>query len=128
MTGSSELNVKAGDWVVLRNGEVRGPVDVDEDKNGLFPIGIRGDDSVYYMSWTAEGWENVDPEHIPDTDIVAVLPCPPLERIRQLEDALRDLIKDLNMRGKPSINGKGRVLDVSDGVLQTARKALEASQ
>ena len=83
MTGSSELSIKIGDWGVLRNGEVRGQLKNVENKPDIFT------DPNGELEW----YENGRLTHFRETefDIIATLPCPPMERIRQLEEALKEV-------------------------------------
>ena len=85
------LNIKTGDWAVLREGTVEGPMIVKEDtKHTLYPVETG---STCTRSWTIDGKYYHPSETIAveddALDIITTLPCPPLERIRQLEEALR---------------------------------------
>ena len=76
------LNIKTGDWAVLRNGEIHGPI-------------VQNNHEIYVWEcdgilWTAAGeFLNGSTGASVNFDIIATLPCPPIERIRQLEEALR---------------------------------------
>lgn len=84
------LTIKTGDWAVFPHGECDGPLIVTSDgdmvtvalEHGM--VNERGD----YVEWATDGTPILDGE---EYRIIATLPCPPLERIRQLEEALREV-------------------------------------
>lgn len=77
------LEIKTGDWAVLRNGEVRGPLTVADPKEYPFPIFIgHAPDEI---SWTMAGSEYDEPHITKASDIISTLPTYPLEHIRALE-------------------------------------------
>jgi len=72
------LDIKPGSWAVLRNGEVRGPVEVrDENLYPKFPV-VAGD-----RTWALSGAYHYGGES--NFDIIATLPGSPMERIAELE-------------------------------------------
>ena len=115
----SELKIKEGDWVVLGDGEVRRPPNIGH--NAL--IDWSGD-----YRWYRSG--RISPDRKSQYDIVAVLPCPPLERIRQLEDALRPFADQAFYYEPPENDDHTKIwdCDLTLGNLRAAKKALEASQ
>lgn len=113
------LTIKTGDWAVLRNGEIRGPISIDNDEE-KYPLVTSSE------SWTAKGeWLHENDftrfgGHV-DRDIITTLPCSPLERIRQLEEALRFYANPEVYKPHPH----GPAFDRRD-ISETARRALEA--
>lgn len=89
MTGSSELNVKTGDWVVLQCGIVIGPIFVKEEVTT--EVKCTYENKGAWASWDANGKSIPINDETDPYDIVAVLTCPPLERIRQLEKHVEQL-------------------------------------
>ena len=84
------LTIKTGDWAVFPHGDCDGPLIVTSDgtmetaslENGM--VNETGD----YVEWAIDGTPVFDGE---EYRIIATLPCSPLERIRKLEEALREL-------------------------------------
>ena len=75
------LNIKAGDWAVLRNGEVRGPLSIVE--RTMFPIEEINQDGVRVNAWRSNGFYIVGGPT--DLDIVDTIPAAPADHIRALE-------------------------------------------
>jgi len=70
------LDIKPGSWAVLRNGEVRGPLRITH-------TGSITPDNDCTNFWRSTGEYRTGEEW--PADIIATLPGPPIERIRELE-------------------------------------------
>lgn len=124
------LEIKVGDWAVLRNGEVSGPLKFDS-KSKYYPL-FSGT-----HEWTADGrfWnlkeQMVDEELEFKYDIIATLPAAPLDHIRALEARVQKLEQALRFYASPAdyaapyTGGMGKLWE-DCGV--TAKNALEDSQ
>ena len=115
------LNIKTGDWAVLRNGFVEGPVIIAENED--FPIYVDIGNIWNCSTWTIEGFSK-SPHNPSPRDIIATLPCPPLERIRQLEEALRFYAKPGNHTTSPEQPWSDVEIDYGE----KARRALGESK
>jgi hypothetical protein len=88
----SLLNVTKGNWAILRNGELRGPLSVDLD--ALFPIRENNLYGNRNLCWTIKGYYIMGGPS--DYDIIGILPDEPMKcmemltaRVKQLESALK---------------------------------------
>jgi len=85
------LDIKPGSWAVLRNGEVRGPI---QEQCAYPEWKWEADDGAMWKQNGAYGIGLHEHSH----DIIATLPVPPMERIRELEAEnarLREALGDL---------------------------------